>query len=161
MAQGDKVWKSTEAQSKGFKKQEPLPDGVYEMKLHTKKLSVEKGKESGKFYIKGLRLEALNSAEDGSTQNRSVFQSLYMAGENPNKSDQLKGLLDAIGTELEAEFLQDTDAKGVSYEYLDPHKVIDFLKQYDGYVIKANTKIDKGNAEYGPQAKVRYFIKPD
>ncbi len=174
-ATGEKKWsaKGKEVTKMSF---EPLPKGDYEFRVDAGLIEqrVAKDKPGSVPYI-SIALPALGTAQNGG-KDRRVYHRLFLhtvPSEKDGKAmvERQGGVLDlakALGVEPEFSQIsvpyQKYDAKGnkqggmTKMSILKPSEVVEWLKSFDGTVIKGHVKVDRGNKEYGPKNEVDYFI---
>lgn len=162
MAKGQAVWNSAEQEvvKYSFK---PFPAGDYELKLLGETVDIRTSK-AGRKYL-SLGFQALGTAKLTENSNDSrVYHMLFLGltpdkrGKlTPNRADQLKGLLDALGEQRK--FAAVPNGGG---DMLDIRAISKFLKEKDGEVVEAHVRIQKGDKDY-PNDKnvIDYFIAAD
>lgn len=167
MAAGEKSFSTAEAK-KTTRNFDPIPAGIYELKLlggstEIRTADPSKNAKTGKMSQPkpriSLRFEALGSGKDGG-KNALIFHDLYTdmtpnAGGTvaPTGADQLKGLCDALQEHADIPFVMFLP-KGATekVKILNPQALAAWLKLKNGAVVKANIKVQAGTKDY-PEAK--------
>lgn len=166
MATGERVWSS---QGKTATKYEstPLPSGDWSMKLRGDMVAIGKANKPGAFSYVTCPFEVLDSGTDGG-KNRIMYHMFFCSLKNgkdgkpmAERADQIVGFLRAVGEEIDFGITDQPDEKGQPTPVLNPTQIANWLKQRDGVVVQAHTKIEKGKDGYPAKGKIDYFSEAE
>jgi hypothetical protein len=168
MATGERKFSTAgrEVKKYNFK---PLTPGDWDLKVDASQAAIGKKNEPGKFpYINGIRFEALDSADEGG-KNKLVFHMLFTSlkpGKDGSamvdRQDQVVALAKALGEDSpDLPIITMPDENGVKQDVIEPKALLAWLKSHNGKIIKAHTKIQKGDGTYEPRSVVAYFIEAE
>lgn len=157
---------------------EALPTGDYELKFRGDKFTVASpsdANDDGLPYIKG-QFEALctNNPDKENSKNKVLFPMFFLKVTPTEKGfvavkarGSVLDLAKAIREDLDVSVIEYTTKAGNTYEMLNPHEVVAWLRSKDGLVVKAHVKQEKGG-EYKDSSgetktrddsnKIAYFI---
>lgn len=176
---GEKRFKASETSLDKGKAFEALPTGDYELKFRGDKFSIappSAANENGLPYIKGqFEVLGTNNPDKEGSKNKVLFPMFFLATV-PTKEGStwiavkqrgsITDLAKAIGEDLDVSVIEQTTMSGNTYEILNPHEVVAWLKSKDGLVVKAHVKQEKGTTyQQGGETltrpdsnKIAYFI---
>lgn len=146
-----------------------LPAKEWLLLLRTEKAQVAKAQGVGKFPRVDVRFEAIDSATKEGGKNLSIFHMFFCANKEQKngvimtfRADQVVGFAKAIGQDFDAPTVTMQDEDGNDVEVIQPQHLLQWLKNLDGTIVKARTKVQKGTKEYpNDKAVIDYFVETE
>lgn len=183
MAKGDRVkWTTRGREIKKFDRT-PIKSQDWDGKFLGTQVEVATSDQPGSMpYIK-TRIVAMGSGADGASD-KMFFHNIFVSLRPNDAGDlmldnegQLSQLAQAFGQDYEPgedgvkhgkfrrianKGKENETVEEFDTDYLDPHKLAEWLKQFDGQIVRLHSRIQKGNAEYlDPKSVIERFYPAD
>lgn len=165
MARGEKSFTTNGTPVDRFKST-PLPPGDYDLKLLGSEAKAGRKDEPGAVPYVTVPFQVLGTGENGG-KDRKLYHYFFLSikpdksgGLRPNKQDQINGLAKGLGDEFTtSQILSGTDKDGETVDYIDPADVVAWLKERDGAIVRAHTKVQPANGQHAAKGVIHEFIE--
>lgn len=168
MTTGEKTFSTTgrEVKTVTFK---PIPAGNYDLTLNADATIAKADKPDAIPYI-NVSFTAGGTAESEGGKDKRVFHRFFIGlapGKdgviNMDRENGLTALAQALNTQIEGMEVitreaENSNGEAVTLEYLNPKQVVEWLKGFNGAVVKGRIKVEKGTGGYSDKSVVQKFL---